>query len=66
MAEDMIDNTHGRFMIRSAEGRRSKIVDSDDKNIDDDNPLFVQINVAPRFLIALHITPTKNRRKNMY
>ena len=56
----MIDNTHGRFMIRSAEGRRSKIVDSDDKNIDDDNPLFVQINVAPRFLIALHITPTKN------
>ena len=33
-------------MMRSAEGRRRNIVDSDDKNFDDDNPLFDPINVG--------------------
>ena len=59
----MIDNTYDRFMMRSAEGRRRNIVDSDDENFDDDKPLFGRINGATRFGIALHVTPTKNRRK---
>ena len=50
-------------MIRSAEGRRRTIVDSGDKTIDDGNPLFGQINGAPRFGIALYVTPTKKSRK---
>ena len=30
IAEEKIDNTYDRFMMRSAEGRRRNIVDSDD------------------------------------
>ena len=59
----MIDNIYNRLMVRSAEGRRSNIVDSYDETFDDDNPLFGRINGAPRFEIALHATPTKKRRK---
>ena len=50
-------------MMRSAEGRKRNIVDSDEKTFDDDNPLFGQINSAPRCGISLHVTPTKKRRK---
>ena len=50
-------------MMRSAEGRRRNIVDSDDKNFDDDNPLFGQINGDLICKISLHVTPTKNRRR---
>ena len=63
LAEEMIYYTYDRFMMRSAEGRRRTIVDSDDETFDDENPLFDQINSAPRFGIALHVTPTKKRRK---
>ena len=63
-AEEMIDNTYDRFMMRSTEGRRRTIVDSDDKTFDDDNPLFGQINGAPICVIALNVTPNKKRRKN--
>ena len=63
LAVEMIDNTYDRFMIRHAEGRRRTIVDYDDDYIDDENPLFGQINGAPRCVIALHVTPTKKRRK---
>ena len=63
LAEDMIDNTYNSFMIRSAEGRRGGVVDSDEKIIDDDNPLFGRINGAPRCGISLHFTPTMKRRK---
>ena len=59
----MIDNTYNRFMMRSAEGRRRNIVNSDDETFDDDNPLFDRINSAPRCGISLHVTPTKKRRK---
>ena len=59
----MIDNTYDRFMMGSAEGRRRTIVDSDEETFDDKNPLFGRINGAPRFGIALHVTPTKKRRK---
>ena len=44
--------------MRSAEGRRRTIVNSDDENFDDDNQLFDRINGAPRCGIALHVTPT--------
>ena len=51
-------------MIRSAERRRRKIDDSDEKTVDDDNPLFGRINGAPRCGIAPHVTPTmKSRNK---
>ena len=60
----MIDNTYDKFMIRSSEGIRRKIVDSDDEYVNDDNPMFRWINGAPRCVIALHVTPTKNIRKN--
>ena len=53
-------------MMRSAEGRRSNIVDSDEKTFDDENPLFVPINGSPRCGISLHATPTKKRRKKSY
>ena len=49
--------------MRSAEGRRRNIVDSDDETFDDDNPMFGRINGAPICGIALHVTPTKKRRK---
>ena len=62
LTEEMIDNNYNRFMIRSAEGRRRTIVDSDDKTVNDKNPLFGRINGAPRFGISLHVTPTKKRR----
>ena len=52
------------FMMRSAEGRRTTIVESEDKTFDNDNPLFGRINDDPRCGIALHVTPTKKRRKN--
>ena len=52
--------------MRSAEGRRRNIVDSDDETFDDDNPLFGRINGAPRCGIALHVTPTKKRRNKKY
>ena len=60
----MIDNTCNILMMWSADGRRRIIVDSDDETFDDDNPLFGRINGAPRCGIAIHVTPTKNRRKN--
>ena len=63
MAEEMINNTYDRFMMRRTEGRRRIIVDSDDDYIDGENPLFVQINGAPSCGIYLHVTPTKKRRK---
>ena len=56
----MIDNTYDRFMILSAEGRRSTIVDFDDQTVDYDNQLAGRINAAPRCGIALHVIPTKN------
>ena len=49
-------------MIRSAEGRRRIIVDSDDETCDEENPLFVRINGAPICGVALHVNPTKKRR----
>ena len=63
MDEEMIDNTHDRFMIRNAEGMRRKIVDSDDDYVDDKNPLFVWIDGASRCVIPLHVTSTNNSRK---
>ena len=48
-------------MIRSAEGRRRKIVDSDDENFNDDNPLFGQINGVPRCGIAIHVNPNNKK-----
>ena len=63
--EEIIDNTYDRFMMQSEEGRRRNIVDSDDETFDYDNPLFGRINYAPRCVIALHVTPTKKRRKKM-
>ena len=48
--------------MQSAEGRKRTIVDFDDKTFDDDNPLFGQINDAPRCGIDLHVSPTKKRR----
>ena len=59
----MIDNTYDRFIMWSAEGMRRNIVDSNEETFDDDNPLCVQINGAPRCVISLYVTPTKNRRK---
>ena len=52
-------------MIHIAEGRRRTIIDSDGETFDYDHPMFVRINGAPRFGIALHVTLTKKRRKNM-
>ena len=63
ITEEMIDNTYDRFMMLISEGKRRTIVDSYDKTFDDDNPLFGRINGAPRFGIAIHVTPTKKRRK---
>ena len=51
-------------MIWSVEGRRRAIVDSYDKTVDDDNPLFGRINGDPRCGIDLHVKPTNNRRNN--
>ena len=62
----MIDNTYDRFMVQRSEGRRRTIVDSDDKTVDDDNPLFRQINGAPICGLALRVTPTKKRSNNSY
>ena len=63
LAEEMIDNTYNRFIMRISEGRRRNIVDSDEKTFDDDNPLFGRINGAPICVIYLHVTPTMKRRK---
>ena len=49
--------------MRSAEGRRRKISDSDDGTLVDNNPLFGRTNGAPRCGIALHVAPTKKERK---
>ena len=38
--EEIIYNTYNRFMVRLTEVKSRKIVDSDDKTVDDDNPLF--------------------------
>ena len=59
----MIDNTYNRFMIQSVEGRRRTIVDSDDETVGDNSPLFSRINGAPICGVAIHVTPTKKRRK---
>ena len=59
----MVDNTCNRFMIRRAEGMRRTIVDSDDETANDDNPLFGQINGAPRCVISFHVSPTKKISK---
>ena len=61
-AEEMIDNTYDRFMMRGAEGRRRTIVDSDEETSDDYSPQFGRINYSPRLVIALHVTPTKKTR----
>ena len=66
LAEEMIDNTYDRFMMRSEEGRKRNIVDSYDKTFDYDNPLFGRINGVPRFGISLHVTHTKKRRNKRY
>ena len=66
LAEEMIDNNYNRFIMRSAEGGRRNIVDSDDETFDDENPLFGLINGAPRCVISLHATPTNKRRKKRY
>ena len=63
LSEEMIDKTYDRFMMWSAEGGRSNIVESDDKTFDDDNTLIGRINGAPRCGIVLYVTPTKKRRK---
>ena len=65
-AEEMIDKTYDRFMIWCSEGRRRTVVDSDDDYVNDENPLFGQINGAPRCGIALHVTLTKKRSKKRY
>ena len=59
----MIDNTYDRFMIRSVEGRKRKIIDSGDKTVDDDNQMFGRINSAPRCGIYLHVGHA-NKRSN--
>ena len=59
----MIDNTYNRFMMQSVEGRGGAIVDSDEETCGDDNPLFGRINGAPRYVIAIHVTPAKKSRK---
>ena len=59
----MIDNTYDRFMMRSAEGGRRTIVNSDEETFYDGNPLFGQINGFPRCGTPLHVNPTKKRRK---
>ena len=58
----MIDNTYDRFMIRSAEGIRRTIVDSDYKTVDDEKPLFVRINGDTICGIDIYVTPTNKRR----
>ena len=63
LTEEMLDNMYDRFMMRSAEGRRRNIVDSDDETFNYDNTLFGWINGAPRCGISLHVTPTKKRSK---
>ena len=63
LAEDMLDKTYDGFIILSEEGRRRKIVHSDDETVDDNNPLFFHINGAPIRGISLHVTPTKKSRK---
>ena len=63
LSEEMIYKIYNRFIISHSEGRRRKIVDSDDDYVDDKNPLFVWINGAPRCGIAQHFTHTKKRRK---
>ena len=59
----MRDNTYDRFMIRRAEGRMRTMVDSGDETVDDDNQIPGRINDATRCGIALHVRPTKKRRK---
>ena len=66
MAEEMIDNTYNRFMIRRAEGMRRTIVDSDGDYVDDKKPLFGRINGVSRCGISLHVTPTKKMSKKRY
>ena len=66
LAEEMIDNTYDRFMMRSAEGRRRAISDSDDETVNDDNPLFGRVNGSPRCEIALYVATTKKRKKKRY
>ena len=65
-AEEMMDKTYDRFMMRSADRRGRNIVDSDEKTFDDKHPMFGRINGDPRCGIALHVTPTKNMRKKRY
>ena len=63
LSEEMIDNTYDWFMMWSAERRRKSIVDTDYETFDDNNPLFIRINCAPRCVIALHVTPNKKVSK---
>ena len=63
LAEEITDNTYDRFMMRSAEGRRRTIFDSDDETVGDNSPLFVRIYGAPICGVAIPIIPTKKRRK---
>ena len=66
LAEEMIDNTYARFVIRRAEGRRRTVVDYDDDYINDEYPLFGLINGATRCGISLYATTNKKSRKNRY
>ena len=58
----MIDNTYSRFMVLRAEGKRRTIADSDDKTVDDENPLFGRINGAPICGIDVRVTPGRKKR----
>ena len=63
LAENMIDNTYNRFMIRRTEGTRRTFFDSDYYYVNGKNPLFVRINGAPRCEISPHVNPTENMTK---
>ena len=66
LSEEVIYNTYDRFMIWCAEGRKRTHVDSNEKNVDDKNPLFDQINDASICVIVLHVNPNKNGRNKSY
>ena len=63
LVEEMMYNTYIRFMIQRIDGRRRKIIESNDDYVYEQNPLFVQINGDPVHGIALHVTPTKKISK---
>ena len=64
MAENMMDNTYDRLIIRRAEGRKNTIVDYDDDCVNGKKTIFGWINGDPRCGIALNATPNIKRMKN--